>query len=353
MPGKQDQNKHTGLTNRRTFMQYLAMLGVGGQALFRSGDLKAAIAEAQETVGGGPNWPGMTYRVLGRTEFTASRLIFGCGATLSRRPADRLLETAFEAGVNVYDVGTSRYYNKAERNLAPFVKKHRDDIFLISKAMVYLDVEPEEEITVAQAKSGAAAWLELMDESLRELDVDHVDAYYLMGSNNPYIVGSEEFYNAFLKAKQAGKVSHWGVSTHQNAQRVLETAVERGWYDLAMIAITPAGWYDWKDKNILAGSPSLKELQPLLGKARDSGMALIGMKAGRMLAGRMFAGRGDSSAFNAHYDERMLKSHLTDFQRSYAYVLENGMDAVNADMQNFLHLKENFAAAATSQQYFA
>ena len=29
------------------------------------------------------------------------------------------------------------------------------------------------------------------------------------------------------------------------------------------------------------------------------------------------------------------------------------MDAVNADMQNFLHLKENFAAAATSQQYFA
>ena len=82
-------------------------------------------------------------------------------------------------------------------------------------------------------------------------------------------------------------------------------------------------------------------------------MALVGMKAGRMLAGRMFAGRGDSRAFNAHYDERFLKSHLTDFQRSYAYVLENGMDVVNADIQNFLHLKENFIAAATSQQYFA
>jgi hypothetical protein len=33
--------------------------------------------------------------------------------------------------------------------------------------------------------------------------------------------------------------------------------------------------------------------------------------------------------------------------------LEHGLDAVNADMQNEAHLKENFVAAATSQQYFA
>jgi hypothetical protein len=33
-------------------------------------------------------------------------------------------------------------------------------------------------------------------------------------------------------------------------------------------------------------------------------------------------------------------------------VLEHGLDAVNADMQNDSHLKENFVAAATSHQYF-
>ena len=45
-----DQHVSSGLTNRRTFMQYLAMLGIGGHALFRSGNLKAAYAEAKETL---------------------------------------------------------------------------------------------------------------------------------------------------------------------------------------------------------------------------------------------------------------------------------------------------------------
>ena len=48
----------------------------------------------------------------------------------------------------------------------------------------------------------------------------------------------------------------------------------------------------------------------------------------------------------------MMQAKLTAFQRSYAYVLEHGMDAVNADIQNFLHLQENFQAAATSGQIF-
>ncbi len=37
-----NQSDHNGLTDRRRFFQYLAMLGVGGHALLRSGALKAA-----------------------------------------------------------------------------------------------------------------------------------------------------------------------------------------------------------------------------------------------------------------------------------------------------------------------
>jgi hypothetical protein len=37
-----NQSNHSGFTNRRRFFQYLAMLGVGGHALLRSGALKAA-----------------------------------------------------------------------------------------------------------------------------------------------------------------------------------------------------------------------------------------------------------------------------------------------------------------------
>jgi hypothetical protein len=47
-----------------------------------------------------------------------------------------------------------------------------------------------------------------------------------------------------------------------------------------------------------------------------------------------------------------MQAKLSEFQRSYAFVLEHGIDAVNADMQSLMHLQENFFAAATSAEYF-
>ena len=345
--------EHPGAPNRRRFLSYLAMLSVGGRELLHSRDARAAIDAVTEVAAADLDWPTMSYRKLGRTGFRASRLVFGCGAALSRQPRDALLKAAFDAGINVFDVGTRRYYKDAEQNLAPFAKQVRDDIFLISKGMIQVEIEPHEEASVAQAKAAASSWLLLLEESLRELRVDRVDAYYLMASNNTSIIASDEIYNAFQKAKQAGKMNHLGLSTHQNAQNVLATAVRTGWYDLATVAITPAGWYDWADKTILSGSKPMVGLQPVLESARKSGMGLIGMKAGRYLAGRKFIGWGKPSAFDEYYDEKLMASPLSAYQRSYAYVLAHGLDAVNADMQSLAHLHENFVAAASSSTLFA
>ena len=345
-------------TNRRKFLKGLAVLGVAGQTLVRSGDAKAAMEAARSAARSDTQTlatekvdrPVLGRRKLGRTGFEGSRLVFGCGAALSRGPKDDLLEAAFDAGINVFDVGTREYYRDAEMNLAPFLKRHRDDVFLISKAMTYLDVGPNEEISSAQGREAAATWSGLLDRSLAELEVEMVDAYYVMGSYNPFIMKSTEMQEAFLKAKQAGKVRHIGLSTHQNAQNVLEAAMETGWYDLAQIAITPAGWYDWADKGILKDSLPMTSLRPFLDRVRESGIGLIGMKAGRYLAGRKFIGWGKENAFDAYYDKAFMASGLSAFQRSYSYVLANGLDAVNADMQNFAHFEENLIAAATSSK---
>ena len=123
---------------------------------------------------------------------------------------------------------------------------------------------------MAQAREAAQAWSAYLDNSLSELQVDHVDAYYLMGVNNAALVGSEEVYNAFETARQAGKVSYFGISTHENAAALLEVAIETGWYALAQIAITPAGWYD-------KSGPA-----PLAGYAADARLAAdVGPGAGR------------------------------------------------------------------------
>jgi aryl-alcohol dehydrogenase-like predicted oxidoreductase len=208
-------------------------------------------------------------------------------------------------------------------------------------------------VTTSQAKAAAAGWLALLDQSLRELGVERIDAYYLMASSNPTFIRSDEVGAAFAAAKAAGKTRFVGLSSHQNAEAVLDAAAGTGWYDLAMIAITPAGWYDWTDKRILPGSKPMAELQPTLARARKAGIALVGMKAGRLLAGRGFLGRGDASAFDRYYDPKLLDSGLSPFQRSYAYVLAHGLDVVNADMQSFAQLEENVAATASSGRLFA
>jgi len=338
---------------RRRFLRTLAAVGIGARALLRSGDARAARFAARSSAGQPTQWPEVERRKLGRTAFEASRLVFGCGATLARGRKDDLLEAAFDAGINVFDSGTRRYYADAEVNLAPFLKRRRDDVFLISKAMTYLEVGPTDVIDSAQGREAARTWTGLLEQSLRELGVDYVDAYYVMASNNPSIVKSEEMHTAFERARKAGKVKHFGLSTHENAQRVLEAAIETGWYDLAQVAVTPAGWYDWEDKGILPDSPPMVGLRPFLDRVRASGIGLIGMKAGRYLAGRKFLGWGKPDAFDGHYDERLMASGLSPFQRSYAFVLAHGLDAVNADMGSFAHLEENVAAVAASPDLFA
>ena len=135
------------------------------------------------------------------------------------------------------------------------------------------------------------------------------------------------------------------------AKQVLEAMIETNWYDLAMIAITPAGWYDWDSKSLLAGTPAMVELQPTLQRARDAGIVRVGMKAARYLSS--FGGKGLENAFDGHYNEKVMQSGLSPWQRSYAYVLAHGVDVVNSDMQNLAHFKQNLAAVQRSAELFA
>jgi len=295
----------------------------------------------------------MAYRQLGRTGFMSSKLVFGGGAALSGGKGVRLLDRAFEAGVNHYDLGTNIYYRGAEHHFAPFLEAHRDDIWVVSKAPVMIRNRPGQEITAGQAKRAASSWTRLLNDSLRDLQTEHIDAYYLMAVNHPGVVRSEEIHNAFLEAKEAGKVDFFGVSTHSNAASVLEAMIETGWYALAMIAITPGGWYDWDAKDLAKGTPSLTGLAPFLKRAKDAGIGLIGMKTVRHLSFARGRGENGLGFFDHLYSPALKASGLNPFQRAYAYALENGIDVVNSDMQNFAHLEENISAASSAHQYRA
>ncbi len=304
----------------------------------------------------------MQYRKLGRTNLMCSALVFGCGAALRDGKAVRLLERAYDQGVNHFDVG--RTYKGSEAAMAPFLKRHHGDIWVTSKgpARTNEPLRPDDPLTVDYAKSAMRYWTQQLDDSLKALDADYVDAYYLMGVNHAEFLKSDETATAFLKAREAGKVGYFGISTHERAEECLQAAIDAGWYSLAMIAITPSGWYDYRDRQLRKGTLNLKEVRPLLDQAREAGIGLVGMKAARHIALDPYGGRygetekqdtSATKAFDEHYDENFLKAPLSPFQRTYAYVLENGLDVVNADMQNFKHFEENLVAARTSHEYFA
>lgn len=340
--------------DRRAFLKASAVAAAGGQQLLAAAasDAKASAtsdAKASAKADGTScrnKRPTMTYQKLGRTKIVSSRLVFGCGAALSGGKGVRLLDRAFEAGINHFDVGSNIYYKGSERALAPFLKAHRDDVWVVSKAPAPVRPVKGKPFSVKQAKAAVRMWTRLMDASLKDLQTDHVDAYYLMAVNNPLLIRSEEIYNAFLKAKAAGKVSYFGLSVHNNTEKVMTAAIETGWYDMVMLGITPGGWYDWDTKDLAKGTPPLLALQSILSKARKAGIGLVAMKVARHLAPGKALGKGDTKAFDQHYDKALMSSGLNPFQRSYVFVLRHGLDVANSDMQNFKHLEENITAAA-------
>ena len=340
-------------TTRRDFMKTTA-LATAATATATVGTSKAQAAnDGMDHRNERPD--RMSYRKLGRTNFMCSGLTFGCGAALMGGRATRLLERAYEQGVNHFDVGTTVYYKGSEKELSGFLKKHGDDVWVTSKAFARSSMGLGDDLTytVATAKEDAKYWTSLLEGSLSDLKQEHVDAYYLMGIGNPEAVKSEELHSAFLTAKAAGKVDHFGISTHKRASACLKAAIECGWHSLAMIAITPGGWYDWDSKQLLEGTAQMSEVRKELDAARAAGIGLVGMKAGRFIAPGSALGKGDETAFDKFYTEDYLKAPLTSFQRSYAFVLENGLDTVNADMQTFKHFEENLIATRDAGSYFA
>ena len=336
--------------NRRDFTKSMIMV-TAGAPLF-SNHLFSKIES--EKIDHRNEQSSMTYCKLGRTNFMCSRLVFGCGAALVGGRAVHLLDHAFESGINYFDCGSESYYKGNETSFAPFLKANRKNIWVTSKAMVddTDDSQLDIPITLDQAKTASAKWTKLLNQSLKDLQTEYVDAYLLMNIRNPGILSSEEIYRAFLDAKSAGKVGFFGFSTHKNAKKVLEAAIKTKWYDIAMPGITPAGWYDWSTKDIEKDAPSLTSLKSLLDISRKAGMGLIGMKTVRLMSPMSSLGKGDETVFNRYYNKKLLESPLNSFQRAYAYILENGLDVVNADMQNFTHLEDNIIAAASSKNYF-
>ena len=140
--------------------------------------------------------------LFGATGHSSSRVIFGAAAlgNVSQDDANRTLELFLEHGINHVDTAAS--YGESELRLAPWLRKHRDRVFLATK-------------------TGERSYAAARDEIRRSLDrmaVDSVDLIQLHNLVHPaewdLALSEDGALRAAVEAREEGLVRFVGVTGH-------------------------------------------------------------------------------------------------------------------------------------------
>lgn len=154
----------------------------------------------------------MTLRVLGRTSLQVTPLGMGCwpivGITsIDVNEADSLatVRAAFDAGINFFDTAYCYgFEGESERMIARVLRDVREQIVLATKGGIHW-------VEGKQARCGRAETLRReCDESLRRLQTDRIDLYYLHAPDPA--VSIEESAGAIGELIRQGKVLSAGLS---------------------------------------------------------------------------------------------------------------------------------------------
>ncbi len=194
------------MVDRRTFLQSLA--GITATTLDSSKTGHAADPESDR-------WGTLLpKRRLGQTGEDVTMLALGgANVLMYKQHAQALIETAIEGGIRFFDTAAN-YGNGASEKLYGeyLVPKYREDIFILSKAHV-------------QSKKDVK---QLLDRTLLNLKTDYLDLWQMhqvMSVDDANTRIENGVLDAFIEAKESGKVRHIGFSGHRDPaalQRVLE-----------------------------------------------------------------------------------------------------------------------------------
>ncbi|MEM7738050.1 MAG: aldo/keto reductase [Deinococcota bacterium] len=150
---------------------------------------------------------------FGRTGHPSTRTIFGAAALskVTQAEADSTMELVMQHGITHVDTAAS--YGDAELRLAPWLKDHRDEVFLATK-------------------TGERNYQAARDEiyrSLERMQIDHIDLIQLHNLVDPseweVAMSAGGALEAAIDAKHEGIVSYIGVTGHglTVAQRHLQS----------------------------------------------------------------------------------------------------------------------------------
>ncbi|MET8895836.1 aldo/keto reductase [Streptomyces albogriseolus] len=137
----------------------------------------------------------------------------GCmGMSFAYGPADTdasraTLERALERGVTLYDTADAYGAGDNERFLAPFLAAHRDEVLIATKFALSI---PPDDPTRRIVRNDPPYVRQAVEASLRRLDVDVIDLYYM--HRRDVHLPIEETVGVMAELVREGKVKQLGLS---------------------------------------------------------------------------------------------------------------------------------------------
>ncbi len=184
----------------------------------------------------------LRYRTLGKTGLKVTTVGFGCMITSD----PTVIERAADLGINYFDTARGYQRGNNERMVGAALKSRRDRVLISSK-------------TGARDRAGALAHLET---SLKELQTDHLDIWYLHAMSRPEEL-TDELCGALEEARQAGKIRFTGVSLHSGHQSLIPALAANPHIDVILTSY-----------NFTMGA----DLEKLLQDAAAAGKGIVAMK---------------------------------------------------------------------------
>jgi len=235
----------------------------------------------------------MKYNKLPGTSLLVSQISLGTmmfGGQTNEQDSLAILDYAHGAGINFWDTANMYTQGESERIVGRALKGRREDILLATKVF-----HPMGEKINDQGLSRRAI-LSAAEASLRRLDTDYIDLYYLHAPD--YDTGLEETLETMTGLVRAGKVRYVGISNYAAWQiaDVLALCDKRGYVP----PVITQNVYNLITRGVET------ELMPFM-KAHNLGMAVYNPFAGGILTGKHQAGKpaGDTRfATNEIYYQR-------------------------------------------------
>jgi predicted aldo/keto reductase-like oxidoreductase len=176
--------------------------------------LGATSAMALEPQSAKPTAPvKLDYRTLGRTGLKVTTVGMGCMITSD----PSVITRAADLGINYFDTARGYSHGNNERMVAAALAGRRKQVIISTKSHAGNKEELQQHL----------------ETSLRELNTDYIDIWYLHGKSSPDEIPDDMIAVQQL-AKKQGKVRYIGVSTHSGQQQLLPWMAKKGVFDVVL-----------------------------------------------------------------------------------------------------------------------